>query len=198
MREADPAGGEPTSGPYKRGLIRSLHVGSARAVTTWDADEDVCWLLAYDEYHRNSEPNDAYAVFNRLFEADRLLPTGEDYDAILLDISEDWIERFFEAGIRLLERARAHPGSDEFETWEDGGREVICVDMVVDGDDSAEEGWVGITLPDNEMLTNEQVYEVVAGLIPEDATPLYCKRFRDRELRRGEIVYRWESYEVAE
>jgi hypothetical protein len=195
MREADPAGGEPTYGLYKRGLIRSLHVGSARAVTTWDDVEDVCWLLAYDDYHRNGEPDDAYAYFNDLYSVGRLMPTGEDYDAILLDTSEDWIERFFEAGIRLLERARGHPGSDEFETWEDGGRQVICVDMVVEGDESAEEGWMGVTLPDDVTLTDEQVYELVAGLIPDSATPLYCDRFKDRERRRGEIVYRWEFYQ---
>lgn len=198
MRGSDPAGGEPTYGDYKRGLICSLHVGSARAVTTWDDVGDVCWLLAYDEYHRIGEPDDAYAVFNDLHSAGRLMPTAEDYEAILLDTSEDWIERFFEAGIRLLERARAHPGSDEFETWEDGGRQVICVDMVVDGDDSAEEGWVGITLPDGVMLNDEQVYELVAGLIPEDADPLWCERFKDRERRRGEIVYKWESYQGTE
>lgn len=140
MREADPAGGEPTYGPYHRGLIRSLHVGSARAVTTWDEVEDVCWLLAYDEYHRNGEPDDAYAVFNDLYSAGRLMPTEDDYDSILLETSDDWFERFCEAGIRLLARARAHPRSEEFETWEGGSRQVICVDMVIEGDESAEEG----------------------------------------------------------
>lgn len=197
MRGADPSGGEPISGPYKRGLICSLHVGSARAVTTWVEDEDVCWLLAYNDYHRNGEPDDAYNVFNRLYLADCLLPTADDYEAFFLETAEDWTERFFEAGIRLLERARAHPGRDEFDTWEDGGREVICVDMVVDGDESAEEGWVGITLPDSVMLNDEQVYELVAGLIPEDAKPLWCERFKDREKRRGEIVYKWEFYQLG-
>ncbi len=157
--------------------------------------EDVCWLLAYDEYHRNGEPDDAYAVFNDLYSAGRLMPTEDGYDSILLARSDDWFERFFEAGIRLLARARAHPGSEAFETWEGGSRQVICVDMVIEGDDSAEEGWMGVTLPDSDMLTDEQVYELVAGLIPEDATPLYSTRFKDRERRRGEIVYRWEFYQ---
>ncbi len=198
MRSVDPAGGEPTHGPYKRGLIRSLHVGSARAVTTWDDQEDVCWLLAFNDYHRNGEPDDAYNLFNGLYSDDKLLPTEDDYDAFFEDDDDDFFERFATTAAELLERARANPGKEEFETWADGGSQVLCIDILVDGDDYMEEGWVSLTLPDGEFLTDDEFYDVALRLVPEGVEPLWSQKFRGRDRRRGEVVFTWTLYKESE
>lgn len=198
MRSAAPAGGEPTHGPYKRGLICSLHVGSARAVTTWDDHEGVCWLLAFNDYHRNGDPNDAYNFFNDLYSAGKLLPTEADYEAFFADEEDDFFERFAEAAARLLEKARANPGIEELETWYDGGSQLMCVDVLVDGDDYTEEGWVSLTLPDGEFLTDDEFYDVAVRLVPEEVEPLWSPTFRQRERRRGEVVFNWTLYREAE
>jgi hypothetical protein len=71
----------------------------------------------------------------------------------------------------------------------------MCVDVVVEDSGSAEEGWTGLTLPENEALSDADVFALVQALVPAGATPIYCDHFRDRKRRRGEIVYRWEHYE---
>lgn len=195
MRRGAPEVGEPIFGPFKRGLICSLHVGAARAVTTWDPETDTCWLLAYDGYHRNGEPEDAYAVFIARFNAGDLLPTEDDWDSGLKDVDVAFLDKVREAGARLLELARAHPGKEEVETWTDGGQQVICVDLLIEGDGQAEQGWMGLTLPENETLSDADVFDLVARLVPEGADPLFSQTFKDRQRRKGEIVYTWEHYQ---
>lgn len=195
MRGADPAGAEPIYGPFKRGLIGSLHVGQARAVTTWDADENVCWLLAYNEYHRNGDPDDAYEVFLGLYAVDKLLPSADDYGYFFASDEDTFFDRLLAESRDLLARARGNPGVEEMMTWHDHGRQVMCVDVVVEDSGSAEEGWMGLTLPENENLTDDEVFELVQTLVPPGVTPIYCRKFRDRDRRRGEIVYRWEHYD---
>lgn len=197
MRGAAPDAGEPIYGPFPRGLVCSLHVGGARAVTTWDKRENVCWLLAYNHFHRNGDPDDAYAIFLGLYNSGDLLPTEEDYAAFFADEEDAFFDRMLEAGQKLLERARANPGREEVETWHNGSQ-VMCVDVLVEGDSRAEDGWMGLTLPDDEALTMDDVFRLAAALIPADADPIFSDRFRDRERRRGEIVYRWEHYDVPE
>ncbi len=200
MRGAAPDGAEPIYGPFPRGRVGSLHVGEARAATTWDEREDVCWLLAYNDYHRNGDPDDAYNVFIDLYNRDELMPTQRDYDDFLAedDVDEELvIEGLLEIGAELLARARANPGREEVKTWSDGGHQVMCVDVLVVGQDRAEEGWLGLTLPQDVVLTNEQVYDLVQALLPPDAMPRYEKRFKDRPRRPGEIVFQWDHYESA-
>lgn len=198
MRGAAPDLAEPIYGPFPRGLVCSLHVGSARAVTTWDKQENVCWLLAYNDYHRNGEPDDAYEVFIALYKAGELLPTEEDWSNYFADDADVFFDRLLETGRRLLHQARKNPGREEVETWHNG-RQVMCVDILVEGGGSrAEDGWMGLTLPDDEALSDDEVFALAAALIPPDAVPIYSDKFKGRQRRRGEIVYRWEHYEVPE
>lgn len=197
MRGAAPSLAEPIYGPFPRGLICSLHVGQSRAVTTWDETENVCWLLAYDDYHRNGEPDDAFEVFIGLYHADELLPTEEDWSQFFADNEDTFFDGLLKTGQRLLERARANPGREEVESWHNG-RQVMCVDILVEGESRAEDGWMGLTLPEDEVLSDNEVFALVSALIPPDATPIYCKKFKGRERRRGEIVYRWEHYVVPD
>lgn len=197
MRGAAPDLAEPIYGPFPRGLICSLHVGSARAVTTWDEQEAVCWLLAFNDYHRNGEPDDAYEVFLGLYDQGELLPTKKDWSDFFTDDADAFFDRLLATGQQLLERARTHPGREEVMTWRNG-RQVMCVDIVVEGDARAEDGWMGLTLPEDEALSDDEVFALAAALIPPDSVPIYSDKFKDRDRRRGEIVYRWEHYEVPQ
>ena len=163
-------------------------------VSTWDEVEDVCWLLGYNDYHRNGEPDDAFEVFNKQFSAGVLLPTADDYDALFADADDRFRDLLLDTGRQFLEQARANPGHEEFVTFGDGGHQVMCVDILVEHGGRSEEGWVGITLPENEALPDEEVYAVVAELIPAHAEPIWERKFKDRDRRPGEIVYRWDSY----
>lgn len=196
LRGVAPRDGEPTFGPYPRGLVRSLHVGAARGVTTWDEVEEVCWLLAFGSFHRNGDPNDAYKIFNLLHTNDTLLPTAADYEALFLDRDDRLVDRLRIAGARLLAEARRSPGTEAVETWHDRGRQVICVDLVVEDDGEAEDGWMGLTLPSDERLSDSEVYDLVAALLPDAAHPIWSATFRGRPRRTGEIVFRWERYET--
>lgn len=198
QRGQDPSGGDSPHGPYPFGSVRSLHVSSARAVTAWDEGTDTCWLLAYNDYHRNGEPDDAYNVFNELYDRGELLPTEDDwYQALLAD--EDFVlHQFRESGERLLEQARREPGKEAFESFTDGGHQVICVDLVIATDGRAEQGWIGVTLPQDEHLSDDQVYDLVVQLLPDNSdAPLYDKTFKDRPARTGEIVYTWQYFDTV-
>ncbi len=67
--------------------------------------------------------------------------------------------------------------------------------MVIDASGWAEDGWVGITLPADASFTDVEIYDLVQAIIPNGAVPQYQRKFRARERRSGEIVYRWEHYE---
>ena len=194
MRGASPSTGEPSYGPYPRGQIRALHVGAARGVTAWDESEDVCWLLAYNDFHRNGDPNDAFVVFNSLYSAAQLLPTDDDYEHFFADEQEAFLDRMLDASRQLLESARENPGREEVRTW-GNGRQIMCVDVVVEGDSSAEEGWMGLTLPEDEAAPDTEIYELVGELLLPGVVPIYSDKFRDRVRRSGEIVYHWTHYE---
>lgn len=156
--------------------------------------EDVCWLLAYHEFHQNGDPDDAYNVFIALYSAGQLLPTDKDWEEVLAEEDDEFLDELRRAGERLLERARANPGHEEVETWHDGGHQVMCVDLLVEADGQAEVGWMGLTLPENEVLSDREVFDLVAQLLPPNVKPLYSLKFKDRDRRRGEIVYSWEWY----
>lgn len=196
MRGADPGGAEPMYGPFPRGLIGSLHVGSARGATLWDEDQNVCWLLAYEAYHRNGDPNDAFEIFISLYNQDKLLPTEKDYERLFTDDEDDFYDRLLAASEQLLERARANPGREEMSTWH-RGRQVMCVDVLVEASGRAEEGWMGLTLDADEMLSDNEVFDLVQALIPPDVMPVPSMKFKDRDRRPGEIVYHWDFYEES-
>lgn len=204
MRGTEPAMGKAIHGVRPRGLVRSLRVGQGRAVTTWDEEEDVCWLLAYNGFHQSGHPDDAYNVFVELHDNDDdLLPTAEDYELFFNttdDDEEDYdgvvrlslLDQLSVVSAELLQEARAHPLKEAVRTFNVNGKQIMCVDVLVEDDSYAEVGWMSLRLPEDEHLTDAVVYELLSALLPEDVHPLYETKFRDRDRMSGEIVYRWE------
>jgi hypothetical protein len=200
--------GKAIHGVLPRGRVRSLRAGQGRAVTSWDEEEDVCWLLAHSGFHQNGHPDDAYNTFVELhINGDDLLPTEEDYDRFSQsteDDDEDYdgvlrlslLDQLTEVSAELLQEARAHPLIEAVRTSRVNGKQIMCVDVHVEEDAYAEVGWMSLRLPEDEHLSDDVVYELLSALLPEDVHPLYETKFRDRPRMSGEIVYRWEYLEA--
>lgn len=70
-------GQEPIRSLLPEVVAFSLHVGRQRGATWHHREAGVIWLLAVG-YHREGHPDDAYAHFERLKAAGRLLPDRDD------------------------------------------------------------------------------------------------------------------------
>ena len=87
----------------------SLHVGRRRAAT-WDHREaGVIWLLAVG-YHRERHADDAYAHFERLKTAGRLLPDRDDMLAFVRSQAPTLARSLLNDVQALAAAAREHPG----------------------------------------------------------------------------------------
>lgn len=83
LRGQAPDAGEPVAGPQQR-ICKSLHAGRYRAVTWYDREHAVVWLLTAGIHHADSR-EDAYSLAIALEQAGRLYPTGADDAALVID-----------------------------------------------------------------------------------------------------------------
>lgn len=185
-------------------------MGQGRAVTTWDEEEDVCWLLAWHWFHRNGHPDDCYNLFVSLHvNGDNLLPSEADYDAFFDSSDEDeedyegvvqlvLLEELAAISEALLVEARARPNVEAVRTFRVKGQQIMCVDALVEPDGRLEVGWISLRLPEDEHLSDLDVYDLLLSVLPKGVTPIYEMKFRDRERTPGEIVYSWEHQESYE
>ncbi|MCH1867062.1 hypothetical protein [Nocardioides sp. CFH 31398] len=206
MRGQAPDQGEPVHGGWGFGVVCSLHVGEERAVTTFVVEEDVCWLLAYNDYHRIGDRKDAYNYFIDLYASGDLMPSDKDYETFFenSDVDEEDIDAVMSLELldevavisrELLDEARSAPGTEAVRTFRVNGKQLMCVDVVLEPTARAEEGWLSLVLPEDEYLSDDDLYELVASLLPPGVTPLYSNDFRGRARVAGEIVYQWDYYE---
>ena len=194
VRGTDPSSGEVLSG-FPAGC-RSLHVGRPRAVTYWDPDEDVCWLLAYAEYHAVGDRKDAFNVFQDLNRRGELTPTVDDYLALNEELTEDFLEQLGELGEGLLDEARAHPGTEAVDSlYRDDGRASIVIDVVVFPSEGSqlEQGWLGVTLPQGSPWPTTDVYTVALALVGGELDLLPADNVGKRPRRRNEVAFTWDS-----
>lgn len=77
LRGKAPASGEVIAGLDER-LCASLHAGRYRAVTWYDREREIVWLLAAG-IHRADSREDAYNQAIALEQAQHLYPTDEEY-----------------------------------------------------------------------------------------------------------------------
>lgn len=192
-REGEPAGGEIVKGMQTLGLIRSLHVGRGRAVTVWDPDNDVCWLVGYDAVHALGESRDAYAVFGRLDARGDLMPTLDDYLALDAITTTALMSGLAEVAQDLYYRARAIPGEEAHAEYQDRSAYMV-IDLLVIDEDSVEEGWVGITFPRDTGLDQGAALDLVSRLLPEEIdwdSLRLTDNFRGRPAAFTELVFTW-------
>jgi hypothetical protein len=107
--EMGSTGQEPIRSLLPEVVAFSLHVGRRRAAT-WDHREaGVIWLLAVG-YHRERHADDAYAHFERLKTAGRLLPDRDDMLAFVRSQAPTLARSLLNDVQALAAAAREHPG----------------------------------------------------------------------------------------
>lgn len=87
----------------------SLHVGRRRGATWHHREGGVIWLLAVG-YHREGHVDDAYAYFERLNAAGRLLPDREDMLAFVRSQAPTLARSLLNDVPGLVAAARENPG----------------------------------------------------------------------------------------
>ncbi|QTP17465.1 hypothetical protein [Micrococcus luteus] len=200
-RSAAPAVGENLLDVQAYGHVKTLHVGKARGATIFDAEEQVCWLLAYGETHAVGERRDSYNEFVRLDRRGELMPTGEDYLALESITSASVIDAMREVAGRLVTTARADLGREKTETLslsDDNGVEIaVCIEMLVVGPESAEQGWISFILPYDAPLTVENLLDFVVDLLPQGVALESVEQAGEvngRPIHHNELAFTWSIY----
>ena len=124
-RAQHPGGQETIQNITSRIVAHSLHSGAHRGATWHDKKAGVVWLLAA-RLHRSGKPDDAYPYFVSLDATARLLPTRDDYEALVRFQAISFARALLEDVPPLLDGARRAPGAIQEGTI--GGRvKVRCV-----------------------------------------------------------------------
>src|SRR5215203_4179242 len=107
MRSQHPDGTDHIRGLQANISAFSLHAGAERALTWYDQELDVVWLLA-SRFHRSGQRDDSYPFFRGLSK-EHLLPTKKDITRLSDSRSRDFAEALMEDVPSLLDRARSAP-----------------------------------------------------------------------------------------
>jgi hypothetical protein len=107
--EMDVPGQEPIRSLLPEVVAFSLHVGRQRGATWQHREAGVIWLLAVG-HHREGHADDAYAHFERLKAAGRLLPDRDDMLALVRSQAPTLARSLLNDVPGLVEAAREHPG----------------------------------------------------------------------------------------
>lgn len=187
QRATDPIGTR-TVGPAAGDLTvyRLGHGHDHRGATWHDQSERVVWLCAYG-LHRSGENDDAFPYFQELIHSGTLLPTEDDYTALLDDRGRRFADSLYEDAQQLLARARSNSGVEHVGVL--GGEQTTAV--AVDVIDTLEETYVAFSIA--RMDTSRLV--MILGAFDVEAS------FHDWELvdtfptrplrvQDGEICYR--------
>lgn len=177
--------------PY--GKFLSLHIGRERAVTVWDEEQDVCWLVAYSATHATHEKRDAYQHFMALGDRGEILPTADDYELLDEVATENLIDGISAAGLSLYEEARSTPGSEVQFSYQEGTA-LVLVDLIVIDGHTCEEGWISITFPVSTPITPDVAIDIIALLLPKEIdmnTLEMAGEFNGRTAAPSELIFTW-------
>lgn len=108
LRSVLPDDGQETFAGGSRSDIYTLHAGQLRGVTWCDREYAVVWLLGFG-MHREGHRSDAYNVLAELDKRGQLLPTAEDYEAMMREREERQLPTMVAEMRSLLKRGRATP-----------------------------------------------------------------------------------------
>lgn len=107
--EVGSPGHEPIRSLLPEVVAFSLHVGRRRGATWHHREAGVIWLLAVG-YHREGHVDDAYAHFERLKAAGRLLPDRDDMLVFARSQAPTLARSLLDDAPALVAAAREHPG----------------------------------------------------------------------------------------
>lgn len=175
---------------------RSLHSGRTRGLTTWDDENDVCWLVAFSETHASGEDRDCYKYFESLSGRRLLAPTADDYEALWEVSVEAVLDGLVGLSGQLYAEARARPGFEASRSFSDG-RALMMVDVVVIDSDQGEEGWVAVTIPQTIPHAEDVVIDYLARLVPphvDIGTVQRSHMFGQRHCEYYELALTWTVY----
>lgn len=138
LRSASPDDAQELFSSASRSDIYTLHAGQMRGATWHDREYGVVWLLGFGT-HREGDRTDAYAVLARLDERGQLLPTAEDYEALILERDARQVPAMVAEMRSLLKRARATPEKIHSVLLSVGVRVSLYVVVENDGSEALEE-----------------------------------------------------------
>jgi hypothetical protein len=192
MRSQAPEGQEYTKHlPHSYKKVYNLHAGEDRAVTWWDRDHGIVWLLACG-FHRSAQRDDFYPRVVALDADHELMPPTQDFLAAEPEPDEEFLGEFAHAARELVTQARAHPGTEHVRVVHDAARVGVYVELYVEADERAEELSVALrpvgNLPSVDLVA-ELLVEVLVGADLADIH--YPHQLPHRSLAPGERVVRW-------
>lgn len=183
------------------GSVKTLHINRGRAVTIFDADKNVCWLIGYGPTHAKGEDRDVFNDFERLDGRGELLPTADDYELLETLSTAAQIDALTELGLALYEEARSEPGVEVNRTLglKDGaqGSMLIVIDLEVFDDGEAEQGWIVFTIPPQTGIGEEQLYDVLNAILPSNMdldSLARVAQIGDRTINYNELAWTWSCY----
>jgi hypothetical protein len=187
-RGQDPEGVEKVQPLTSNVVVHTLHAGEYRGATWHDRRAGAVWLLAA-RFHRSGQRDDAYPYFKELDATGRLLPTREDYDALVEAQTLDFAGRLLEEIPPIRERVKAEPGTI-FEAVL-GGR--VVVRAVYEDDDSMMTIAISQNLlPGETPVPPSWQLAIAAGFLPHTTPPenlSFAADLAEHELRGDEIAY---------
>lgn len=121
------------------------------------------------------------------------MPTAGDYEAIDVEAISYIADGLASACAGLYEDARADPGREMSETFQNRGA-LILVDVIIVDEDEMEEGWVAITYPRDTPLSPEIALDLCARILPvhipvEELS--FATHFGRRPMEPGELIFTW-------
>lgn len=176
-RTVGPAAGDKT--------IYRLGHGHDHRGATWHDDEDgVIWLCAY-RLHRSGEADDAFPYFHQLIDADEMLPTEEDYNALFDDRGHRFADTIQQDAQQLLALAKAAPGVEQIGILGGEDKAGVIVEVV----ETLTETYVAMS---GTTMTTERIVVILAAF---DADASFGEwewtdEFPTRQLRGDEICCR--------
>jgi hypothetical protein len=188
IRSSLPDGQEPfRSAPGSN--VFTLHSGRQRGATWYDREYRVVWLLGFGT-HREGDRDDSYNRIELLEERHQLMPTVEDYEALIRDRQAQLIPTMVAEVRTLLGRARSTPGQVHSTLLNCGVAVRLYVERLIEEDQGLEEFHLAIS---TKYLERRWLSTIRTALWPEgpNANWEFSNRFPvDSDGAEDELCFR--------
>jgi hypothetical protein len=188
LRSSLPDGQEPFRSAVGSDVF-TLHSGRQRGATWYDREYRVVWLLGFG-IHREGDHNDSYNRIEWLDERGQLMPTVEDYEALIRDRHAQLLPTMVAEARALLSRARSAPGQVHSALLNCGVSISLYVERLIEEGGGLEEFHLAIS---TKHLERRWLSTIRTALWPEDpnASWEFSQRFPvDRGGAEDELCFR--------